>query len=203
MHRRLSHFAHSSQEGAITILVALMLLVLLTIASLGMSRNSMREIVSSGFARQGSMARNTADSGVHWAIHWMDSGNSALASDEAQILNVRMTQLVQDFTLQGVSKDVISGADYVPGGTVESGFTLPSPTGTTQGFTLGITLMGKAVVVGTSQGTGAGDLKSAAGGVNLMAPDLWAIRSDAQVAQGGVTFVHAKEAWITTAARSR
>lgn len=198
MPSRLSRCARSNQEGAITILVALMLLVLLTIASLGMSRNSMREIVSSGFARQGSMARNTADSGIHWAIHWMDYKNSALASGEAQTLNARKQQLLLDPTLAGVAKDVISGADYAPGGTVASGFTLPSPTGTTQGFTMGITQMGKLAMVNTSQGVGAGDFKPAAGGTNLTAPDLWAIRSDAQVVQGGVTFVHAKEVWITT-----
>jgi len=198
MPRRLSRRVYSSQDGAITILVALMLLVLLTIASLGMSRNSMREIVSSGFARQGAMARNTADSGVEWAIHWMDYKNSAMATDEAQKLNARKQQLLADPTLAGVAKDVVTGADYVPGGTVESGFSLPSSTGTTQGFTLGVTLMGKLAMVNTSQGVGAGDFKPAAGGLNRTAPDLWAIRSDAQVVQGGVTFVHAKEVWITT-----
>jgi len=199
MPSRLSRNTRSSQDGAITILVALMLLVLLTIASLGMSRNSMREIVSSGFARQGAMARNTADSGIHWSIHWMDYFNAPSATGEAQTLNARKQQLLLDDTLAGVAKDVITGADYVPGGTVESGFSLPSPTGTTQGFTLGITRMGKMPMLDSSQGTGAGDFKPAAGGVNRTAPDLWAIRSDAQVVQGGVTFVHAKEGGITTA----
>jgi Tfp pilus assembly protein PilX len=44
--------ANQAQTGAITIMVALMLLVLLTLSAIGMSRNSFREVVNSAFSRQ-------------------------------------------------------------------------------------------------------------------------------------------------------
>jgi len=41
----------------------------------------------------------------------------------------------------------------------------------------------------------------ASGATSLTAPDLWAIRSDAQVNQGPVMFVQSKEVWISTPPR--
>jgi len=61
--------------------------------------------------------------------------------------------------------------------------------------------MGKLPVMGMSQGSGQGAYTPAAGTAIPQAPDLWSVRSDAQVQQGGVTFVHAKEGWISTPAQ--
>jgi hypothetical protein len=58
--------------------------------------------------------------------------------------------------------------------------------------------MGKLPIVNMSQGTGSGGFTPASGGPLLLAPDLWAIRSDAQVNQGSVTFIHAREVWVST-----
>jgi len=58
--------------------------------------------------------------------------------------------------------------------------------------------MGKLPVTDISQGSGSGAFTPASGGPLRQAPDLWAVRSDAQVQQGSVTFIHAKEAWIST-----
>ena len=194
------------QAGAITIIVALMLLVLLTVASMAMSRNSLREIVTSGFSRQGAMARNVADSGIEWSIHWIDlaNSNSPTATDSAARLGAEKSILLLDDTLAGVAKDIITGANYSPGGTLQTDLTLPSPTPgpngvlLTQGFTIGLTRMGKLPIANMSQGSGPGAFTPASGGPLKLAPDLWAIRSDAQVQQGGVTFIHAKEAWLST-----
>ena len=189
----------SSQAGGITILVSLMLLVLLTIAAVGMSRNSFREIVTSGFSRQGAMTRNVADSGIEWSIHWIDLENGKLATSGAALqLNTLKTTLLADETLAGIAKDISTGGDYTPGGTLQSDLKLPGPTGVTQGFTLGLTRMGKLPVTDISQGSGSGAFTPASGGPLRQAPDLWAVRSDAQVQQGSVTFIHAKEAWIST-----
>jgi hypothetical protein len=187
-----------SQAGGITIIVALMLLVLLTVAAMAMSRNSLREIVTSGFTRQGAMARNVADSGVEWSIHWIDLANSQAATGTALKLNTLRTALLKDDTLAGRAKDIISGGDYSPGGTLQAALTLPGPTGVTQGYTIGLTRMGKLPIVNMSQGTGSGGFTPASGGPLLLAPDLWAIRSDAQVNQGSVTFIHAREVWVST-----
>ncbi len=194
---------HRSETGGITILVALMLLVLLTIAAVGMSKNSFREIVTTGFVRQGAMARNVADSGVEWAIHWIDLENGKVATGVAQQFTAVKAGLLQDPLLAGKAKDITSvnpaaPTDYVPGDALQSDLTLVGPAGVTQGFTVGLTLMGKLPIANMSQGTGAGAFTPAAGGPLNQAPDLWAVRSDAQVIQGPTTFIHAKEVWVST-----
>jgi Tfp pilus assembly protein PilX len=197
--------SHPAQSGGVTIMVALMLLVLLTVAALGMSRNSFREIVSSGFSRQGAMARNTADSGIEWSIHWIDLENGKVATGTALKMNALKQALLEDDTLAGVAKDITSAdpkapTNYAPNGTLQADLTLPSPASTTQGYTVGLTRMGKLPIANMSQGSGAGAFTPATGGPLKQAPDLWAVRSDAQLIQGGTsnTFIHAKEAWIST-----
>lgn len=192
-----------TETGGITILVALMLLVLLTIAAVGMSRNSFREIVTTGFVRQGAMARNTADSGVEWAIHWIDLENGKVATGVAQQFTAVKAGLLQDPLLAGKAKDITSTSpaapsDYVPGSSLLPELTMAGPAGVTQGFTVGLTLMGKLPIANMSQGIGGGAFTPAAGGPLNQAPDLWAVRSDAQVIQGPTTFIHAKEVWIST-----
>lgn len=189
---------NSSQAGGITILVALMLLVLLTIAAVGMSRNSFREIVTSGFSRQGAMARNVADSGIEWSIHWIDVENGKVATGSGAQLTALKTALLVDGTLAGVARDITTGGTYSAGGGLQPDLQLAGPAGFTQGFTIGLTRMGKLPITGMSQGSGPGAFAPASGGPLLQAPDLWAVRSDAQVQQGSVTFTHAKEAWIST-----
>ena len=194
-----------TQQGGITILVALMLLVLLTVAAVGMSRNSLREIATTGFSRQGAMARNVADSGLEWSIHWLELQNAAVApSGAAANLNFLKTTLLGDLTKAGRAWDLANPASpglYSPGGTPLAGLSLTPSGSTTQASTLGLTYMGKLPVAGMSQGVGTGAYTPAAGGATSQAPDLWAVRTDAQVVQGGVTFTHAKELWISTPAR--
>lgn len=195
------HNRNRSEAGGITILVAMMLLVLLTIAAVGMSRNSFREIVTSGFTRQGAMARNVADSGVEWAVQWIELENSNVATGVPAQFRDQRKILRENELLRGFAKDALTGANYSADATPPADFTLAGgPAGVTQGFTLGITLMGKGSVSNTSQGTSQGSYSPASGSAQALKvmPDLWAVRSDAQVQQGGTTFIHAREAWITT-----
>ena len=194
-----------AETGGVTILVALMMLVFITITALGLSRNSFRQVVISGTARQGAMARNTADSGIEWSIYWMDYANSASAVNSAANLNAMKVALLQNNAISGTAYDIMSSATtpvvYVPG--ANTAVTLPAVTTTggtavTQAFTAGLTRMGKLPITDMSQGVGSGVFAPAQGGESLQAPDLWAIRTDAQVTVAGVTFVHAKETWITT-----
>ena len=189
---------HTAQTGAITIMVALMLLVLLTISAVGIARNSFREIVTSGFGRQGAMAQDVADSGLEWSVYWIDMGNAQGATGTAKKIATEKAVLAGDDTLVGKPYNIFTGADYVPGGTLQTAMELSGPAGVTQGFTIGLTRMGKLPIAGFSQSSGQGAYAPAAGGPVLQAPDLWAIRSDAQVIQGGVTFTHGKEAWVST-----
>lgn len=203
-------YPRSAEAGGITIVVALMLLVLLTVAAVAMSRNSLRDIVTSGFTRQGAMARNVADSGIEWSIYWIEQENSATAGVTALKMANLSDGLLNDTTLSGRARDVTSFVPgtsssndlYTPGGTPPADLMLPSVAGVTEGFTLGMTNMGKLPITMMSQGSGTNAFTPAAGTENKNAPDLWAIRSDAQVSQGGMTFVHAREAWISTPVRS-
>ena len=205
-HRDLRH----SEAGGITIVVALMLLVLLTVAAVAMSRNSLREIVTSGFTRQGAMARNVADSGIEWGVYWIDLDNSTTAGTTALKMANLSDGLLKDTTLSGKARDVatfVPGTSnpldtYSPGASLQADLTLPTPAGVTEGFTLGMTNMGKLPITMMSQGAGTNAFTPAAGSDNKNAPDLWAIRSDAQVIQGGMTFIHAREAWISTPVRT-
>ncbi len=201
-----------SEAGGITIVVALMLLVLLTVAAVAMSRNSLREIVTSGFTRQGAMARNLADSGIEWGIYWIDLDNSTTASSTAlKMANLADGLLDDELLLSGKPRDIstfVAGTSsasdvYTPGGSLVADLTLPTPAGVTAGYTLGLTRMGKLPVVMTSQGSGTNAFSPSSGSENKNAPDLWAIRGDAQVIQGGITFIHAREAWVSTPIRSK
>jgi hypothetical protein len=198
-------YRRPSEAGGITIILALMLLVLLTVAAVGMSRNALRDIVTVGFGRQGAMARNVADSGLEWSIHWLDPENGKVANEGSALhLTTLKAALLQDPTLAGVAKAVQAGdpTDYSPGGTPPTDLMLSSPTGTTQGYTLGLTYMGKLPPDLTGQGASTGTFRPASGELPKLGPDLWAVRSDAQVTQGTVTspvtFIHARELWIST-----
>ncbi len=198
------------QAGGITIIVTLMLLVLLTVAAMGMSKNALRELSISGTSRQGSMARNVADSGVEWAMYWLTDTNAGSAVSTALSLRNLKSTLAADGTLAGRSYDplepTISATQglYMPSA-------LPNPpadlvvgglAGTTQGFTVGLTRMGKLPIANMSQGNGPAAFAPAQGNETKQAPDLWALRSDSQITVGsGILasrFFHAKEAWIST-----
>ncbi len=193
-----------SQAGGITIIVTLMLLVLLTVAAMGMSKNAIRELAISGTSRQGSMARNVADSGIEWAVYWMEDKNSPSATGTALGLAALKSKLAKDDTLAGRAYSPIDQGLYPTS-------TLPTPpadmvigavSGTTQGYTVALTRMGKLPIMNMSQGTGPASFSPAQGTESKQAPDLWALRSDSQVQVGSgllaTRFFHSKEAWIST-----
>ncbi|GEM_PF-896196 len=195
------------EAGGITIMVALMLLVFITITAVGMSRNSFREVVISGTTRQGSLARNVADSGIEWSIYWLDYANSSSATDSAANLNAMKIALLQNSSNSGRAFDIMSSSPtsptaYVPA-SATAAVSLPTITtsaGTTMtpSYSAGITRMGKLPITDMSQGVGTGAFAPAEGGESNQAPDLWAVRADAKVLVGSVTFIHAKEVWIST-----
>jgi len=193
------------EAGGITILVALMLLVFITLTAVGMSRNSFREVVISGTTRQGSLARNLADSGMEWSIFWMDDKNRATAPSGAEAnLNALRASLLQANGLSGKAWDLMSpGSLYDPASADDAvalaAVTTPAGTVMNQAFAAGLTRMGKLPMANQSQGVGDGSFKPATGEQSNLLPDLWAFRADARVKVGGVTFVHAKELWVSTA----
>ena len=199
--------SYHNQTGGITILVALALLVLLTIAAVGMSRNSFREVVISGTSRQGAMVRNTADAGVEWSIYWLDLANAPSATLTGIKLQDLKNGLLMDETKSGRAWSVIGGptVPYTAPPSVSSrpaDQTFSTVANNLQGFSVALTRMGKLPITDTSQGTTQGTFSPAQGGVSKQAPDLWAVRSDAQLQVGtdllAPTFLHSKEAWVST-----
>ncbi len=193
------------ETGGITILVALILLVLLTVAAVGMSRNSFREVVNSGTVRQGAMVRNVADAGIEWSIYWLDIQNSLAAADTALKMRTLKQTLLQDDTLAGFAYDVNTQAPYSAPPSIsslEADNKYPVVNDTTQGYSIALTRMGKLPITDISQGVTQGSFTPAQGSESKLAPDLWAVRSDGQLQVGtGVLapgFIHSKEAWIST-----
>jgi Tfp pilus assembly protein PilX len=203
MHPAKNRSLHS-QSGAITMLVALMLLVLLTIAAVGMSRNAFREVVISGTTRQGTMVRNAADAGVEWSIYWIDLKNASAGSGTALALKSLSASLLLDDTKSGKPYNVVGGSAFTGPPSV-SGLQADQTMTTGSnilGFSTSLTRMGKLPITDTSQGNVQGSFTPATGNPSKQAPDLWAIRSDAQLQVGtgtfAPTFIHAKEAWVST-----
>lgn len=195
---------HDPQAGGITIIVTLMLLVLLTVAAMGMSRNALRELAISGTSRQGAMARNTADSGIEWATYWMYFDNAPNATGTALQLNTLKLKLLTNPTLGGLAYDPTTQNLYNTTvlSTPPADTTLPAVNSTTQGFTIGLTSMGKLAITGQSFGVGQGAYNTSMGQISAIPPDLWAVRSDSQITTGTFPFTtryfHSKEAWIST-----
>jgi len=124
-----------------------------------------------------------------------DNSFTLYVNGQAALSGVNWSQTYQT----DISSLLLAGTNnYTPGGSIPTGLSLSSPTGVTEGYTLGLTRMGKLPIMGMSQGVGQGAFTPAAGSAINQAPDLWAVRSDSQVQQGGVTFVHAKEGWVST-----
>jgi Tfp pilus assembly protein PilX len=191
-----------SQSGAITILVALMLLVLLTVAAVSMSRNSFREAVISGTTRQGAMARNIGDSGVEWGILYIDALNHPGPTASSQNLQTLANTLLAG-NIYGIPYDVKTKATVTLPNTATVPADLQVPAASGNGMNIALTCMGKMAMTMTTQTAGSPGMgyTPAAGSTALTAPDLWAIRSDAVVVSGSVTFLHSKEAWISTRPR--
>lgn len=191
------------EQGGITILVALMLLVFLTITALGMSRNSFREIVVSGTTRQGAMTRNVADSGVEFGILWMQPSTMrpAAGNSSAEQLQTLASWLVTGQRYGTAYKLDQSAFTSCNTSTPPTDLQVPANSG--NGFNLALTAMGKMPMTNQSQTSGSSGIgyTPAAGNLALVAPDLWALRSDGVVNAGGATFFHSKEAWISSPPR--
>jgi hypothetical protein len=198
-----NHPGRAGERGGITILVSLMLLVLLTIAAVGMSRNSFREILISASARQGSMARNVADSGIEFGILWMQSGTQLAAASGSSAAQL---QSLADYLLQNQlygAPYMLNRSPYTATNSATPPADLQVPAGSGNGFNLALTSMGKMPMTNQSQTVGSSSTgyTPAAGNIALTAPDIWALRSDGVVSVAGVTFTNSKEAWISSPAR--
>ena len=170
------------ESGGIFILVALMLLVLLMIAAVSMSKNSFRQVVIAGTARQASSVINTADTGLEWSLFWMYPPNRTAGAPGAgatAVINALNT--LNDPTLAGKPQLIAATGEMV---------TLPDPiNGSIRSYDIQVTQMGRVKPYGFSVQN-----------VEFY-PLAWAVRSDAKLKYpglAGLTFQHSREMWLTT-----
>jgi hypothetical protein len=182
---RSNHSFQNPERGGITILVVLSLLVLLTVASVAMSKNAIREVMIAGTARQGAEARSVADSGLEWSILWLDdadpAGGRPTPDSQAQALKDLAAKISDNPALYGHAQPL--------GSTVQ----VSSNADVTKSFDLALMYMGTVSTPGSS--TSPQDSPGAIPVTNLAA---WSVRSTGQLAYtSGPTFVHTREVWCT------
>ena len=180
-----------AQAGGITIVVALMLLVLLTVSAVAISRNSLREIMISGTSRQGTEVRNVADNGLEWSCYWLTPEGSGLtkATPEAgaKAFGDQVKALSKNMELSGEALPV----------TATGVMTRSETDGATRAFNLSLIRMGKQQLdlTGGAPSTGAGGMSQAL--PTELLPDIWSVRSTGTLNISSVTFQHIREAWVT------
>jgi hypothetical protein len=74
-----------AQQGGVTILVALVLLAAMTVAALGVSQNTLRDLAITGNESTGRKASEVADSALDWVVIWSnpDANKAINASTDA------------------------------------------------------------------------------------------------------------------------
>ncbi len=175
-HTPSSHRA--SQTGGIVILVVLSLLVLLTVAAMGMSRNSLREVMIVGSSRQAASVRQLADTGLEFSLLWSDPQNKT-SSTGAESFQSQMRFLLENPEKQGEYLDIANGPDMVlDNGDVK------------QTFEIKLLRLGKLPLMNTSVPD------------ERLYNDIWVTRSAGLMKVGSLTYQHNKELWLTTPAQT-
>jgi hypothetical protein len=67
------------QRGGMTIVMALVLLAIMSLAAFSLSRNAIRELSTTGHLIQGDKAAEASDAGLDWFIVWSHPDNMTLA----------------------------------------------------------------------------------------------------------------------------
>ncbi len=170
--------SHRSEAGGVTILVVLTLLALLTVAAMGMSRNSLREIMIVGSSRQAANVRQTADAGLEFAVLWSNPSNTPVGASSSDY-QTQARLLLQNQELQGTYQSVSGGAPTTDTILYENA-------DYRQAFNLQLLRLGKLPAAKTSVPD------------ERLFNDLWVVRSSGVVTAGTTTFQHDKEMWLST-----
>lgn len=85
-----------SQQGGMTIIMALGLLVVMSLAAFNLSRNAIRELSTTGHTIQGNKAAEASDAGLDWFIVWASPFNSASAFASTAVGNLALAKAMND-----------------------------------------------------------------------------------------------------------
>jgi Tfp pilus assembly protein PilX len=196
---RTDHPDPSSEHGGITIVVVLMLLVLLTISTLALSKNSVRSAIASGTLREAYQAENVADAGLEYAVYWTSPDPNSPAQRPApgdtiaQQLQATRNYLQLQGAL-GIPYPVNAGtpASTSPT-TTPMTFTVGTSGTVTETFDLTLMLMGDYTPPLTTK-----QLGSSTTAFNATSLNLWSVVADGNLAfANGQTFTHRREVWFT------
>lgn len=91
-----------NEHGGMVILVALMLLVLLSVAALGLSRTVLREIGISGSVSQAGRADAAADAGLDWFMAWENDAQQGNATPAAAAKAKALTDSIETVYKSGL-----------------------------------------------------------------------------------------------------
>jgi|GEM_PF-461794 len=199
-----------SEQGGVTILTVLGLLVLLSVLSFNLGKNSLRELTSTGTVWQATKASEAAEAGLDWFLLWTNKDNWSNATSQGRntlvtafqqmnttgswqsMTNISTTYpndrnvLIRSTELDANSDMVLSNTDAT--------YYLQAATGnvTVQSFDIGFRYLGDpgvAIISGAAGGSGntAGNTTGRTGqNVNLYQV---VSRGKASVPVGGTTYV--------------
>ena len=165
-----------SEQGGVTILTVLGLLVLLTVLSFNLGKNSLRELTSTGTVWQATKAAEAAEAGLDWFLLWTNKENwgSATGRDRDTLVTAfqqlnttgswqTATNLSASFT-PGDRNILIRSTELTPTSDMvlsnaDSNFYLQAATGnvTVQSFDIAFRYLGDpgvAVISGAAGGSG-------------------------------------------------
>jgi hypothetical protein len=168
----------SSEQGAITILVVLLLLVLLTVLSVGMSQNSLREVMVTGTQRQAIEVRNVADNGLEWSIYWLNpAARAGVSSGPGSDFSTIISSIMADTSMLGQEQTLAGTASPM----VQTSGALTNTYSVTVARFLDHMDM---------------PFTSTVAGVKPISPILWRISSTGTVSNGTISFDHTRESWV-------
>lgn len=85
------------ERGGMTIVMALILLVVMSLAAFSLSRNAIRELATTGHMIQGDKAAEASDAGLDWFIVWSHPDNMVSANANASAVgNVKLAKAMDD-----------------------------------------------------------------------------------------------------------
>lgn len=92
-----THRNPHAQLGGMTIVMALVLLAIMSLAAFSLSRNAIRELSTTGHLIQGDKASEASDAGLDWFIVWSHPDNMTLAyASPGAVGNLALAKAMND-----------------------------------------------------------------------------------------------------------
>ena len=188
---------HHPESGGLTILMALVMLVVVTVAAFGLSRSSLREVLITGNESTGRKAFEMADSGLDYVISWGSPYATTAATPTAAALQTKMGSLLDAIDLPGVAQtgfiDSSGTLRYKMLASTVGGDMTPSPSAylqksaVTPAFDLEVRYLGQVPLQNTGSG---GFIKSNR--------SFWLVHSTgrANIGTTGQSFISQREALV-------